>query len=347
MLARKNDSTFRSVNEELLSHSRDLDTDAQASALSFTTVRYPSKSNKSANKPSNRRRKAQSSKYKVTLDKTAEDYIGSIPYKVNILKRQGKFYNALFGSSVAVGVLFTALAQGRKAEAAAVQHDDDSKSSRNSPQSHEIKYIRCLALGRVSDSDISRMQLAVLLALRDELGVPHTNVTCYDPDFVPMDKEILRGFSIEITEEPGEGDDDEDDDFGLDDEELVQRRRQTLYYMPHAPIFLVDKIMGLDGVQYVLGNDVLGYKERLEEELELVFKSLKEIVLSCDRDNNNIADETGEIDDGQDGDRHNNNNYLAYDPGWTRLRLEDGLSREESWWLSVNDLAMHWRTAHI
>ncbi|KAK9330836.1 hypothetical protein V1520DRAFT_339345 [Lipomyces starkeyi] len=332
MSPRINHPTIHSVNEELLSHSRDLDSDALASAASFTTVRYASKSGfnsvLNSDKRSNRRRKAQSSKYKVAPERTAEDHIGSIPYKLDILKRQGKFYQWLFGSPIARGVLFRAIGSSNRP----VQDVDDDKDTETDDLRHEIKYIRCLALGRVSDSDISRMQLAVLLALRDELGVPDANVTCYDPDFVPMDHKILYGFSIGIAQEPGENEEDD-----VPDQELIKRRSQTLYYMPHAPIFLVDRIMGLEGVQYVLGNDVLGYKERLEEELELVFASLKSIVISCDRDNTSD-------DDGYEVEQ--STKYNGSDSGWVRVRLEDGLTREESWWLSVNDLAMHWRRAH-
>ncbi|KAK9387218.1 hypothetical protein V1515DRAFT_602194 [Lipomyces mesembrius] len=328
MSPRINHFTIQSVNEELLSNSRDLDSDALASEASFTKVRYSSKSGFTSvvnpDKRSNRRRKAQSSKYKVAPDRTAEDHIGSIPHKLDILKRQGKFYHALFGSPIARGILFRAIKSSNRAD----QGVDDAEDR------HVIKYIRCLALGRVSDSDISRMQLAVLLALRDELGVPDANVTCYDPDFVPMDHKIMYGFSIRITQELGEN-----EDVDVPDQELIKRRSQTLYYMPHAPIFLVDRIMGLEGVQYVLGNDVLGYKERLEEELELVFASLKSIVISCSCDRDNTSD-----DDGYEVEQ--STKYNGSDPGWVRVRLEDGLTREESWWLSVNDLAMHWRRAY-
>ncbi|KAK9323070.1 hypothetical protein V1517DRAFT_321408 [Lipomyces orientalis] len=315
-------SILHSANAELLSHSRELDSDALSSARSFTTVRYPSKSSsKTTESPgkNNRRRKAQSSKYKVAPERTADDHIGSIPHKLDILKRQGKFYHALFGSPVERGVLFRAVRSSNAAQ------DNPGAKDANNYKRHEIKYIRCLAIGRVSESDISRMQLAVLLALRNELGVRATNITCYDPDFVPMDYDILRGYNIEVTQEPGEG-----EEKYMPNEELVQRRSETLYYMPHAPIFLVDRIMGLEGVQYVLGNDVMGYKERLEEELELVFASLKRVVLSCDKSSDDDEDEAIAKQSGSD-------------PGWFRVRLEDGLAREESWWLSVNDMAMHWR----
>ncbi|KAJ8097053.1 hypothetical protein POJ06DRAFT_262411 [Lipomyces tetrasporus] len=315
-------SILHSANAELLSYSRELDSDALASARSFTTVRYPSKSSSKTTESrgkSNRRRKAQSSKYKVAPERTADDHIGSIPHKLDILKRQGKFYGALFGSHVERGVLFRAVGSSNAAQ------DIRGTKDTNNCQRHEIKYIRCLAIGRVSESDISRMQLAVLLALRNELGVSATDVTCYDPDFVPMDYDILRGFNIDVMQEPGEGEEKD-----MPNEELVQRRSETLYYMPHAPIFLVDRIMGLEGVQYVLGNDVMGYKERLEEELELVFASLKRVVISCDKTSDNDDDEA-------------TTKQNVSDPEWFRLRLEDGLARDESWWLSVNDMAMHWR----
>ncbi|KAK9464501.1 hypothetical protein V1512DRAFT_268231 [Lipomyces arxii] len=213
---------------------------------------------------SNRRRKAQSSKYKARPPPTASEHVASIK-RMRAVIIQTKFYAVLKQYVMAVA--------------------------------SDVTEIRCLALGRISETEISKWQTAVLDCLRAELGVQ--KVSCYDPDFVELDKEIMGLMNIEVTGEHVE---------------LVRSR--TLYYMPHAPIFLVDRIMGEPEVKFVLGNDVSGYAERLQEEINLVYSSLRAAV--------------DQIEDGRQDT-------------WNRSRIDDGLAKNYSWWTSVNDLAMHWR----
>ncbi|KAK7203863.1 hypothetical protein BZA70DRAFT_282245 [Myxozyma melibiosi] len=268
---------------------------------------------------SRRRKNAQSSKYKARAPRTADDYVSLVHHQLGLLKRQKIFHQTLLGSEnerTVDSVLFQAL--GNKAS--------------------EVSHIRCLALGRITESDYSAMQLALLLAIKEAFGLRNitTTISCYDPDFTPLDIETLEKLEISVeVDDPGEEAKLVDESYGAegsdnakDSEDILRvtgKREATLYYMPHAPIGLVDKIMGLPGVRFVLGNDVLGYKDRLWGKVELMHPSLRKVISDC-------LDVTSETDES----RSNHDR-------WARERLNDGLARDESWWMSVNDLAMHWR----
>ncbi|KAK9458208.1 hypothetical protein V1511DRAFT_492029 [Dipodascopsis uninucleata] len=257
---------------------------------SFTTV--VRKSNKK------RRQKSQAQKLKYH-EPTIESRMNmTLPKKIEALKRS-KFF-------------------GRLAELVV------RKSS--TQDSYGIRKIRCLALGRPFENDISLFQLGLLLALKELLGAQE--VTAWDPDFVREDYELLEKMGVNIVQNDTEcGDNPQDNE--IVDKNLIENRSSILYYMPHAPIFLMDRVIGLMGVKYVLGNDVVGYQSRLEEQVELVYPNLKSAVESCLQ--------------AVDPDDETKPQEVNKSTGWKRTRIDDSLARDEGWWLSVNDLAVHWR----
>ncbi|KAK9382712.1 uncharacterized protein V2V93DRAFT_365813 [Kockiozyma suomiensis] len=287
-----------------------------------------------------RRRKAQSSKYKASRARTTEDYVAVVNHKLETLKKQEKFYKALFGDEIMqTGEYFSDGQKGIVFQAL---------RTKNSPR---VTHIRCLALGRVTESDHSLMQLAMLIALREVLEkvCRVVKLSCYDPDFLQMDTDVLSLLGVSnVIDDPGEVSRLVDESYKSDEieeaintRELISRRRETLYYMPHAPIGLVDKIMGLPGVQFVLGNDVMGYKDRLWGQVELMYPSLRAVIVDCQ----NAVDHEEKVEQEQEQEERGKKGVVGLGmQRWERIRLNDGLARDESWWMSVNDLAMHWRT---
>ncbi|KAK9479604.1 hypothetical protein V1514DRAFT_11843 [Lipomyces japonicus] len=272
------------TKQELLGHSRAATAEAIATREEFTTV----VSNR-------RRRRAQSSKYKRPVP-TPSTYASSIPGRIKLLQ-SSRFYESL------IDHVESAICR--------INENDDQATS-----PVIVSRIRCLALGRPSESETSLFQTALLLALAAKLNINLQNVTLWDPDFQADDVEILHLLGLSVTQNDGET-----GKLLRPTAEQVANRQNTLYYMPHAPIFLVDRIIGLGGVRFVLGNDVLGYKERLEEEVDLVFANLRAAIKECGTHEENKSEKSIQ---------------------WRRVRIEDSLSRDEVWWLSVNDLAMHW-----
>ncbi|KAA8915406.1 hypothetical protein TRICI_002439 [Trichomonascus ciferrii] len=117
----------------------------------------------------------------------------------------------------------------------------------------EIKSIRCLALGPPSDtaSTMPAMyQLALLQILAEQLDVPETNVSVWDPVFSDMDKTILEKSGYLVAEEFPSS-------VELD---------TCLFYMPHAPLSLTnDTLASLAQAKtsIILGNLLTTYDTRV------------------------------------------------------------------------------------
>ncbi|KAK9460765.1 uncharacterized protein V1516DRAFT_677600 [Lipomyces oligophaga] len=303
------------ADSELLTLSAELDASALRESDQFTLV--VSRKNQyrgdlagekcQQSSTSRRRQKAQRQKYRAQTPLTIDDYCTRLDKKVEAVKRH-PIYIHLFSETA--GILKESMQKL------------DSK----------ISYIRCLALGRITESDNSLFQLALLKIMQEYWDLPSENISLYDPDFIAQDIDVFNklGYRVGIW--------DQEEIFKQTDipnptapvEALLKnmsleecspssdrsRRAATLYYMPHAPISLMDKIIGLQGVQLVFANDVLGYKERLSCHIDLVYDNLRNCIHQC-------AGESW---------------------GWNRVKLNDELARNESWWTSVNDLAIHWHS---
>jgi hypothetical protein len=116
-----------------------------------------------------------------------------------------------------------------------------------------INSIRCLALGPPSDtaSTMPAMyQLALLQLLTEQLSVPNTSVSVWDPVFSDMDKSILEKAGYQVSEELPSS-------VELD---------SCLFYMPHAPLSLTDDTLAsLDQskTSIIFGNLLTTYDTRI------------------------------------------------------------------------------------
>ncbi|KAK9470419.1 uncharacterized protein V1510DRAFT_423049 [Dipodascopsis tothii] len=168
----------------------------------------------------------------------------------------------------------------------------------------KISSLRCLALGRPSEIDISRFQMAILFLLADRLDVPRSGITLWDPDFVEGDLAVFARLDLAVVK-----------DIDLDP-------ASTLFYVPHGPIFLMDQLMSISA-RWILGNDIIQYENKLAEDVNTKYPSLKHAIALARANDADLPAGPAEV--------------------WARERFDDALSTNTAWWLSVNDLAMHWR----
>ncbi|XP_061197815.1 SRR1-like protein [Saccostrea echinata] len=84
-------------------------------------------------------------------------------------------------------------------------------------------------LGNFAECLISRYQLALLLALREDLQIPPSDVLLYDPKFFMAEKEVLSDFGFHVLSENEEG--------------KRQCGSSTLFYMPHCGKSLYNNLL--------------------------------------------------------------------------------------------------------
>lgn len=84
-------------------------------------------------------------------------------------------------------------------------------------------------LGNFAECLIARYQLALLLALREDLQVPPNDVLLYDPKFLSVEKEVLTGFGLQV----------------LTENEEAKRccEGPSLFYMPHCGKSLYNNLL--------------------------------------------------------------------------------------------------------
>ena len=102
-----------------------------------------------------------------------------------------------------------------------------------------IRHIRCLALGSPTSVFQPLHQLALLDVLREDLGMPRTAVSVYDPAFTPLDRILLQehcGYTVE--------------------EDCFWDSSFTLYYMPHASRSMTETLLNDKKPILMLGNDL-------------------------------------------------------------------------------------------
>ncbi|XP_056008981.1 SRR1-like protein isoform X2 [Ostrea edulis] len=84
-------------------------------------------------------------------------------------------------------------------------------------------------VGNFAECLISRYQLALLLALRDNLQVSPNDVLLYDPKFFEAEKELLSSLGLQVLSENEEG--------------KRQCEKTTLFYMPHCGKSLYNNLL--------------------------------------------------------------------------------------------------------
>uniref|UniRef100_A0A060SZ13 ARAD1A16192p n=1 Tax=Blastobotrys adeninivorans TaxID=409370 RepID=A0A060SZ13_BLAAD len=157
--------------------------------------------------------------------------------------------------------------------------------------------IRCLAIGSPCDTSSTMpamYQLALLMLLKEKLEIDSDKVTVYDPVFTDMDKEIFAKLGLSI--------DDSDDS---------KYPENCLLYMPHAPVSLIDSVLGnLEGRPWIIGNVISQYDTRISsEDLEQKYPHLKR----------------------------------ALNDSWDTVTIPEKFIRNEHYFVAVNDTAMYRR----
>ncbi|XP_060565004.1 SRR1-like protein isoform X2 [Ruditapes philippinarum] len=89
----------------------------------------------------------------------------------------------------------------------------------------------CYGLGNFMDSYIARYQLALLLALREELQIVEGCCEIYDPQFVPEEGALLSELNFTVLQHNQEG-----------KRECIEDRI-TVFYMPHCGKALYNNVL--------------------------------------------------------------------------------------------------------
>jgi hypothetical protein len=167
----------------------------------------------------------------------------------------------------------------------------------------QYKAIRCLALGQPSGrGGIPLFQLALLGVLLDHLGLNFHVCSFWDPEFDKKDTEILEKMGATVEEE-----------YHLD-------FSTTLVYMPHAPVSLLDKILGDAELAHrgcVIGNYAVMYHTSTVFNINVQYPSLANVV-------NQLME--------QDGSER----------AWTATEILD-TTKDADWANAFNDFAVHVR----
>lgn len=90
--------------------------------------------------------------------------------------------------------------------------------------------VLCLGLGSPTASENAAAQLALLLGLCDELNVPQSSISLYDPVLTDQDITLLKGLEIQCLTENLNG--------------RYEMDSQTLVFMPHCDVQLYEAILG-------------------------------------------------------------------------------------------------------
>lgn len=103
--------------------------------------------------------------------------------------------------------------------------------------------IRCLALGSISDASAPKSQLCLLRRLADKFNLP---VSLWDPAFNELDIRYLEELGYTVEEEYNPSD-------------------NTLYYMAHPPIEVVEAVVQNEKPTVMLTNDLSQYCLRMTD----------------------------------------------------------------------------------
>lgn len=133
--------------------------------------------------------------------------------------------------------------------------------------------IRCLALGSPSQNEPALYQLALLRLLTAANDVEDADVSLYDPVFSPLDIELFKELHYKH------------------EDSYDSEHRETLYFLPHAPLSLTSKIIKDDAPQLLLANNIITHTDRLtKSELFDKYPTLAKLTSLVDVKNSPVDD---------------------------------------------------------
>ncbi|NWU63965.1 SRR1L protein, partial [Pterocles burchelli] len=132
----------------------------------------------------------------------------------------------------------------------------------------------CYGLGRFSSCPAARHQLAFLLLLLEELGVPPGQCSLFDPAFSPQEVAVLGQLGLRLLPDNEEG------------KHGAEGAATTLFYMVHCGKALYNNLLwrnwsaGTLSRMVIIGNSFRGIEERLlsrilERDYSYIAKILK------------------------------------------------------------------------
>ncbi|KAK6462912.1 hypothetical protein DFJ63DRAFT_98960 [Scheffersomyces coipomensis] len=129
---------------------------------------------------------------------------------------------------------------------AILEESDFFKETKEIIRNEKFTYIRCLALGSPSSMKTPLFQLAYVIIILNELEIEFKNLSFYDPVFTSVDEDLLvtqLGATI--------------------DKEIPTHfeANSTLYFLPHAPIELMNTLLDSIRPHYLLCNDVVSHTD--------------------------------------------------------------------------------------
>lgn len=113
-------------------------------------------------------------------------------------------------------------------------------------EGQHVDRVRCLALGSFHQDSPARFQLALLLELLSSLNV--TRCSLYDPAFDEEDLAYIKG----------------QDHWSVDAESpfAVDKPDSILFFLPHAPLDLTEKIISKESPRIWLANHLVQHTDR-------------------------------------------------------------------------------------
>ncbi|XP_065933928.1 uncharacterized protein [Magallana gigas] len=111
-----------------------------------------------------------------------------------------------------------------------IHHEETTESQ----PKNQIQYvvpdeIVSYGLGNFAECLVARYQLALLVAVRDDLQVPPNSLLLYDPKFLSVEKDVLTSFGFQVLKE--------------NEEAKRCCERPTLFYMPHCGKSLYNNLL--------------------------------------------------------------------------------------------------------
>lgn len=120
------------------------------------------------------------------------------------------------------------------------------------PHRKDIRRVRCLAIGSFHEEFAALYQLALLLETCDHLkpseGEP-IRVSVYDPVFTTSDQDFIKNLGP---------------DWSVDEETPWEpsEARYVLFFLPHAPLDLTERVVTLDRPHLWLANHIVKHTDR-------------------------------------------------------------------------------------
>lgn len=133
----------------------------------------------------------------------------------------------------------------------------------------DVEKIRCLAIGSFNGDHQARYQLALLLEIIDLVSCDKSAVSIYDPVFNDEDIKFIQ-----------------DEGWSLEENVSVAKDycQDTLFFLPHAPLDLTEKILADEKPKFWLANHIVIHTDRYTKvQLHDAYPMISKLVHVCEQ----------------------------------------------------------------